>query len=64
MFSLANAYASPKLIGFNECVEGDTYAKAIPLLEGIHIVDWPFQFFNIKSRCWIDSELEGFNIFF
>ena len=29
--------------------EGDTYAKLIPLLEGIHIVDWPFQFFDIDS---------------
>ena len=53
-----------KLIGSCECVEGDTYSKFIPLLEGIDIVDWPFQFFDIKSRCKINYKLEGFNRFF
>lgn len=49
LFSLTDAYASPKLIGFCECVEGDTQ-KFIPLLEHNHIVGWPFQSFDIESR--------------
>ena len=61
LFSLANDYAIAKLIGFNKCVEGNTYVKFITLLEGIHIVDWPFQFCNIESRCKIDCKLEGLN---
>ena len=42
LFSLTNAYASVELVGPCKCVEVDTYAKLRPLLEGIHIVDWPF----------------------
>ena len=64
-FSLALAYASPKLIGSCECDEGDTNAKLKLLLEGIYIVDWPFQSFDIESRCKINYKLEGFNrVFF
>ena len=37
-------------IGSCKCYEGDTYEKLIPLLEGIHVVDWLFQFFDIESR--------------
>ena len=59
LFSLCDAYASPKLIGSCKCIEGDTCAKLIPLLEGIFIVDWPFQFFDIESRCKINYKLEG-----
>ena len=40
---------------------GNIYAKFIPLLEGIHIVDFSFQFFDIKSRYKINCKLEGFN---
>ena len=36
-------------------------AKLIPLLEGIHIVDWPFQFFGMESRCKINCKLKGLN---
>lgn len=57
LFSLANSNANPKLIGPFECAEGDTYAK----LEGIHIEDWPFQFFDVESRCKINCKLQGFN---
>ena len=60
-FSLANACASPKITGPCECVEGDKYAKLIPLLESIHNVDWPFQFFHTESRCRINYKLEGIN---
>ena len=61
LFSLADAYASPYLIGSCKCVEGDTYAKLIPLIEGIHIVDWTFQLLFIEIRCKINCELEGLN---
>ena len=61
LFSLANSNANPKLIGPSECVEGDTYANLRPLLEGIYIGDWPFQFFDVESRCRINCKLEGFN---
>jgi hypothetical protein len=44
LFSLDDAYASSKLIGFCKCAEGDTYTKLMPLLEGIHVVDFPFQY--------------------
>lgn len=33
-FSLVDAYSSSKLI------EGNTYAKLIPILEEIHIIEW------------------------
>ena len=29
----------------------NTCTKLKPLLEGIHIKDWPFQFFDIESKC-------------
>ena len=61
LFSLANSNASLELIGPCECAEGDTYAKCKPLLEGIYIVDCPFQFFDVKRRCMINCKLEGFN---
>ena len=35
--------------------------KLRQLLEGIHIVDWPFQSFDIESRCKINHKLEGLN---
>ena len=59
LFSFFDACPSPQLIGFCECVEDNTYAKLIALLEGIHIVDRPFQFYDIESRCKIDYKLEG-----
>ena len=61
VFSLADAHADPKLNGVCECVEGDTYANLIPLLDNIHIVDWPFQFFGINSRCMINCKLKELN---
>ena len=61
LFSLANAYASPQLIGSCESVEGGMYATLIPLLECIHIVDRPFQFSYIGSACMIKCKLEGLN---
>ena len=61
LFSLVDAYVCPEHIRYRECVEGDTYAKLIPLLEGIHIVDWPFQFFDIDCRCMINYKLVGLN---
>jgi hypothetical protein len=61
LFSLANSNASPKAIGPCECVDGYTYAKLRPLLEGIHIVDWPFEFFDVENRCRINYKLEGLN---
>ena len=39
LFSLIDACASSKFIGSCECAKGDSYAKLISLLEGIHIVD-------------------------
>ena len=51
LLSLVDAYASPKLIGSCDCVGNNTYAKLKPLLEGIHIVKWPCQFFDIERRC-------------
>jgi hypothetical protein len=39
----------------------NTNAKLTPLLEGIHIVDWPFQLFDVESRCMINYKLEGLN---
>ena len=64
LFSLTNAYASVELVGPCKCVEVDTYAKLRPLLEGIRIVDWLFQFFDIESGCKINCKLEGLNIVF
>ena len=46
-----------------ECAEGDTYAKFIPLLGWIHVVDRPFYFFDIESRCSIKYKLEGHRAF-
>ena len=63
LFSPADAYASLKHIGSCECVEDDTYAKLIPLLEGIHVVDQLFHFFDIKIRCRNNCELEGHRVF-
>ena len=59
LFSLVDAYASPYLVESCKCVEGDTYAKLKPLLEGIYILDCPFQFLDIESRCIINCKLEG-----
>ena len=59
LFSLAYSNASAKLIGHSKCVEGYTYAKYRQLLEGIHIVDWPFQIFDIESRCMINLQARG-----
>jgi hypothetical protein len=61
LISLGSSNAIPQVIGPCECVEGDTHAKHIPLLEGIHIVHWPFQFFDVESKCRIDYKLEGLN---
>jgi hypothetical protein len=37
-------------------------SNASPLLsKGIHIVDWPFQFFDVERRCMIKCKLEGLN---
>ena len=47
------------MFGYWECVEGDTYAKLISLLKGIHILDYPFQLFDIDSWCTINYKLEG-----
>lgn len=52
------AYASPKLMGFCECVEGHTCEKLIPLLEGIYIenifssnvYDLPLVDHNLESK--------------
>jgi hypothetical protein len=63
LFSIVDAYASPKLIGFCEYVEGDTYAKLMPQLEGIQVVDWPFQSLNIRNKWTIDYKFEGLNRF-
>ena len=54
LFSFANSNAIPNFIGLSECANGNTYARLRPLLEGIHIVDWPFQFFDVESRCTIN----------
>ena len=51
LLSLVDAYAGQELIESCKCVEGDTYAELRPVLEGIHIVDWPFKLFDIESRC-------------
>ena len=64
LFSIVDAYATPKLIGFCKYVEVNTYAKLMPLPEGIHIVDWPFQFFYIESRCMINYKFEELNTYF
>ena len=61
LFSLIDAYPSPKLIGLCKCLEGDTYGKLIPLLENTHIVGRPFQFFDIECRCIINCNLEEVN---
>ena len=44
-----------------ECVEDETYAKLNPLLKDNHIVDWPFQLCDGKSRYKINYKLEGLN---
>jgi len=59
--SLVDAYASPNLIGFCDCAEGNTYVKLMTPFDGINFVDWPFQFFDIENTC---NKLEGFNRFF
>jgi len=59
MFSLGDSYPSPKRFGPCECTEGDTYAKLRQLLEGMHLVDWYFQYFDVESRCMINCKLEG-----
>ena len=45
-------------------IKGDTYAKLVPLLESIFVVNWPYQFFDIESRCIINYKLEGLNMVF
>ena len=46
-------------------VEGDTYENLKTLLEGIYIVNRPFQFVHIESRCNINYKIEGLNrVFF
>ena len=44
-----------------ECVEDKTYAKLSPLIEDIHIVDWPFHLFDGESRYKFYYKLEGLN---
>ena len=61
LFSILDSNTSPTLIGPCERIEGNTYAKLIPLLDDIHIVDWPFQFFDVESTCKIKCKLEGLN---
>ena len=61
LLPFANSNANPKHTGPCKCVEGNTYAKLRPLLEGVHIVDWHFQFFNVGNRCRINYKLEGLN---
>lgn len=61
LFSLANFDANSKLIGPCKCAKGDTYAKLKPLLEGIHIVGWPFQCFDVENKCKIRCKLQGLN---
>ena len=53
---------SPKLT--NIVIKGDTYAKFRSPLEEIHVVDWPFQFFDNESRCMIKCKFKGLNSFF
>ena len=42
----------------------NTYAKLIPLLEGIHVVNWAFQTFDMESTCKINYKFEGPNRLF
>ena len=60
LFSLANSNVSPNFIGPFECIKA-IHAKLRPLLEGNHIVNWPFQVFDIESRRKIKCKLKGFN---
>ena len=61
LFSLANSNANPNFIGPSKCGDGDKNAKFRPPLEGTHIVDWAFQFFDVGSRCRFNCRLEGLN---
>jgi hypothetical protein len=61
LFSLVVSNASPKLIRPCECAEGKFFAKFTPLLEVIHIIDWPFQLFDVESRCKIKCKLKELN---
>jgi hypothetical protein len=59
LFSLVDSNASPNFNAPFECVEGNTYVR--PLLEGIYIVDWRFQFFDVENRCRINCKLGRLN---
>ena len=58
LFSLVDAYVSHELVGPCKCDEGDTYAKLIPLLEGVYIVE-SISFFDVKSTCRVSASSRG-----
>lgn len=47
------------LLGLASVPRATHFAKVIPLLEGMDIVDWPFQFFVDENACRIHYKLEG-----
>ena len=51
----------PSFIGPFECLENDTFAKLRPLLQGNHIVDWPFQFSDVENKRGIKCKLKELN---
>jgi hypothetical protein len=61
LFTIANDDRVLKLLGPIIVYEDQSYVGLQCLLEEVEIVEWTFQFWDVKAKCTIKTKLEKFN---